>query len=430
MKRKVIKNVYSEAIGLAGGNQEENQNIIKVGMQGIRNIISVYHEGVGNCQKQPILMKQAIEDIEEQGSIEEIDSHVYYNRMRIWSFKQSVRKTNKQLLFLRIDDEYDQDQDGDGEYNEDDDQDEDEDEDEYYELEELEQYDNDNNDDDNEDNNTNTNREIEDEYQYKDGEEIIRSYSIEGIVVDQQWELFWHNINTYKQKLYEPLTGSRKDIQDLIKEKDDICKKIMNMFEGHKDDNARIRVLNNGVINGLLYIFMSQKLNTIKATQARALLALTVPGNDELKQRIVELKPFPAILRLMDHEDSDIIGIAVVILFNLILIKSTESTYIQHPYFGVLQACGGIEKIIATFRENQEQIIKDTASFCIGHLYRAKEIPNDEIRRDIIRHLKLVNFNHKNTFYLAQACLDNLMLNEVNRADINSIDQQMDQILQ
>ncbi|KAA6384667.1 MAG: hypothetical protein EZS28_019807 [Streblomastix strix] len=119
MKRKVIKNVYSEAIGLAGGSQEENQNIIKIGMQGIRNIISVYHEGVGNCQKQPILMKQAIEEIEEQGSIEEIDSHVYYNRMRIWSFKQSVRKTNKQLLFLRTDDEYDQDQDGDGEYNED-----------------------------------------------------------------------------------------------------------------------------------------------------------------------------------------------------------------------------------------------------------------------------------------------------------------------
>ncbi|KAA6331446.1 MAG: hypothetical protein EZS28_053386 [Streblomastix strix] len=92
-----------------------------------------------------------------------------------------------------------------------------------------------------------------------------------------------------------------------------------------------------------------------------------------------------------------------------------------HPYFESINTLGGVEKVFSLFRRNASKHSKDQAAICIGQIFRAKEIVDADMRREIIAHLKLlindpvdwVKINQKQALrFLAQ--------NAVNRAEIES----------
>ncbi|KAA6329625.1 MAG: hypothetical protein EZS28_053586, partial [Streblomastix strix] len=113
--------------------------------------------------------------------------------------------------------------------------------------------------------------------------------------------------------------------------------------------------------------------------------------NDEINLLIFQKNPFPGLLRLFDHRDILVAANANATINN-ILIACVHTTPMNqpHPYFESINTLGGVEKIFSLFRRNASKHSKDQAAICISLLFRAKEIADVDMRREIIAHLKLL----------------------------------------
>lgn len=105
-----------------------------------------------------------------------------------------------------------------------------------------------------------------------------------------------------------------------------------------------------------------------------AFASITMSFNDILIL-LYQKKPFPCLLRLLDHTDIYIASDGILSILNILFggANITPNNSI-HPYYDAMNACGGIEKIMRLFMKNISKYTKDMAAICIGHLFRAREI--------------------------------------------------------
>lgn len=70
---------------------------------------------------------------------------------------------------------------------------------------------------------------------------------------------------------------------------------------------------------------------------------LTFSNDIKIKLLLLELNPYPALLRLLDHPDEFVVRRAISSIYNLLL-ADTNSTpsNTQHPHFEVMQTLNGI----------------------------------------------------------------------------------------
>jgi hypothetical protein len=134
-------------------------------------------------------------------------------------------------------------------------------------------------------------------------------------------------------------------------------------------------------------------LNEIPGNISSAFVDITSPSSNEISLLLFDKKPFPGLLRLLDHTDSFVASDGIVSILN-ILIGGTNTTPENslHPHYETINGCRGIEMIMKLFRKNGSKYSKNRAAICIGLLFRAREINDNQMRVEIIRHLKtLVN---------------------------------------
>ncbi|KAA6389712.1 MAG: hypothetical protein EZS28_014762 [Streblomastix strix] len=228
-------------------------------------------------------------------------------------------------------------------------------------------------------------------------------------------------LNEMKKILLKEERGSEIQIGVIKQNKIEICQKIIAKFIQNDDDiEGRKQALNAGIADALLKIFTTYPLESITQSHIWAFFELTYITDDQIKYDAFKNINFTGIVRLLDHHDIAIINRAVISIHNFI-IHGTNLTSISspHPYYQSLASCDGINKLFILFKKNLSKYSKDNASICIGHLFRAKEIPNTEMRKKVISYLKTaVNDSDSWMKRNSMKRLRELAQNVVNRAEI------------
>ncbi|KAA6386603.1 MAG: hypothetical protein EZS28_017871 [Streblomastix strix] len=184
-----------------------------------------------------------------------------------------------------------------------------------------------------------------------------------------------------------------EDQKNLIRRKKiEVCQNIVLKLLGVQNESSRIIAIEVGIIDSLIWIFASYPIEQIQPIHIWSFFTFTNQIGDETNQLIFNKKPYPQLLRLLDHPFTEVIDRSI---------------------------CGGIDKIFSLFQRNISKYSKDRACFCLGLLYKGQELPQS--MNSLIAYLKLllkddtewVNSN-------ARIVLQFLSLNAVNRLEIDN----------
>ncbi|KAA6382394.1 MAG: hypothetical protein EZS28_022080 [Streblomastix strix] len=225
-----------------------------------------------------------------------------------------------------------------------------------------------------------------------------------------------------EQDLKLSFEGTEEQKKDILKKQETDLLLIQVILKGRNDDELRKWILSTGIIESLLFIFSNRDLISITQTYSSAFFQLTNNLSDEVKLLIYNKKPYPGLIRLLEHTDNLISGDAIISIF-LILWAGANTTKKSdtnpHPHYESIQACDGLKKIIALFQKNVSKYSRDRSAFCIGFLFKAREITDPMMRQEIINHLKsLLNDQNDLAKERAKNALKYLALNAVNRSEI------------
>ncbi|KAA6376702.1 MAG: hypothetical protein EZS28_027771, partial [Streblomastix strix] len=197
------------------------------------------------------------------------------------------------------------------------------------------------------------------------------------------------------EELRKPISGPNDQKKKLLSTQEGQCSLLYIILKGRKDEALRKTMIDSEVADSLLFVFETRDLQTITKPISDAFFQLTVPCSDELKLMLYDKKPYPGLLRLLNHKDSKVIKDTILSISN-ILLAGTNTTAIDapHPHFDVMMKYNGVEQLFTLFqRTDVEQQARDWAAICIGRLFRANEIPKQQMRTEIINHLKTIICN-------------------------------------
>ncbi|KAA6364219.1 MAG: hypothetical protein EZS28_040255 [Streblomastix strix] len=221
--------------------------------------------------------------------------------------------------------------------------------------------------------------------------------------------------------LRQPLIGTQQQQQQIQKQQEDECRKLIIKYEGKKDDEGRLNIINSGIVDALIQIFLTRSLDVISKPYIQLFFIITTPSSNEIKLPIVPKNPYPSLIHILDHQDIEVAKYAILSMYNILAARSqTSPQNSTHPHFDAISDCDGINQIFRVFKRNDiGKYSKRIAAECIGHLFRAREITNSEMKREIIAHLKqIIMKREKEQMKQAVQALNRLALNAVNRAEI------------
>ncbi|KAA6403714.1 MAG: putative NEK/NEK2 protein kinase [Streblomastix strix] len=227
------------------------------------------------------------------------------------------------------------------------------------------------------------------------------------------------------EDLKKLLQGTDEEKKQLLEVQETDCKLIQRAFYGKKDDIGRKRIIQSGVIEGFNNVFENYDLNLITRTYSQAFFNIANNSNNEIIHLINNKKPYPGLIRLHEHTDKEIACDAIVSIL-LILQAGADSTSKSdpHPHYESVQQCDGIKKIFAQFKKNENKYSRDRSALCIGFLFKAREITDQTMRKEIIGHLKiLLSGSDAWVKKRAKDALQNLAQNDANRSEILNEDE-------
>ncbi|KAA6399436.1 MAG: hypothetical protein EZS28_005034 [Streblomastix strix] len=248
------------------------------------------------------------------------------------------------------------------------------------------------------------------EQQRKKADELLKRCQIPCSVLKQIGE-----------DLMKGVVGSEEEKKKIKQIQDYDAQLITRTFEQKQDAEGRRRIIQTSVIEGFLLIMEKRELNEIPRNISQAFAEITMT-TDEIKLLIYSKKPFPGLLRLLDHSDIFVACDGIGSILNILNGGSYTTPDNQlHPHYETMNACGGIEMIMKLFRKNIDKYSKNVSAICIGHLFRAREINDKQMFVEIIGYLKtLVNESELWTKLNSKCALRYLAQNGINRAEIES----------
>ncbi|KAA6399609.1 MAG: putative nek protein kinase [Streblomastix strix] len=224
----------------------------------------------------------------------------------------------------------------------------------------------------------------------------------------------------FTKDLEQKEPSDESEIQSARQKKEQICETVTQTFYNKLDDVGRQVAINSGLPQGLIFMFQNQPLESITRTHSMAFCVLTHTRNNDIWLQLGQFKPFPALSRLLTHSDVNVIHDAISSLSNIMTgATKTTSDVIAHPYYQDLMSCNGIQNIYMVFSKNYDKFSTDLSAFCISQAYRAKEISDPTMKREIIKYLKVqVNDQDKFTKNQSIMALNRLAYVAGNRQEI------------
>ncbi|KAA6352918.1 MAG: hypothetical protein EZS28_051555 [Streblomastix strix] len=151
-----------------------------------------------------------------------------------------------------------------------------------------------------------------------------------------------------------------------------------------------------------------------------AFFVFTYNTSKEIDLLIAEKKPYPSLIRLLDHQSISVVSRTANAIRNILIGGSYSSSVNQpHPHFQAVSSCGGIDKLYSLFKKNLSPGTKNNSAKSIGNLFKAKEITNIEMRKDIIAYFKAaLSSSEQQIKDNSKWILGLLAENSVNRSEI------------
>ncbi|KAA6365466.1 MAG: hypothetical protein EZS28_039007, partial [Streblomastix strix] len=245
--------------------------------------------------------------------------------------------------------------------------------------------------------------------------------------IQNLYALFLKNVSQFSKNVSAESIAQLYKAMELPNEmKKEIINHLKSIFtrsedDEKKDDEIRLRIINSGIVDALLHLFLTRDLNTITRAFSQAFFVLTYPLSNEITLSLFEIHPYPALIRLLNHSNKQIVDDLIASIYNIVIFGTdTPSISEKHPHFAEIQSCDGIRKLFDLFKRNDiSKFNKDTTAECIGKLFRAQEIPDKQMRTKIIAHLKaLLNSFDDWEKIIAKKALKGLSQNAVNRTEI------------
>ncbi|KAA6389039.1 MAG: hypothetical protein EZS28_015434 [Streblomastix strix] len=146
-----------------------------------------------------------------------------------------------------------------------------------------------------------------------------------------------------------------------------------------------------GTVDALLLLLSTQPLEMISLSHIYAFFIFTNSFSDEIGEMLYNRNPYISLIHLFDHQDFFIINRSAISMWNLLNngVRIRPLTASHQQYQNMI-ACGGIKKLFILFKKYANKDIKISTSLCIGHLFRAKEITDQSMKREIISYLKML----------------------------------------
>ncbi|KAA6338813.1 MAG: hypothetical protein EZS28_052668, partial [Streblomastix strix] len=193
-----------------------------------------------------------------------------------------------------------------------------------------------------------------------------------------------------KNELQIEEKGTNSQIEEIRKKKIDVCQGIIiALSDGEKHLENKQQIIEAGVVDALLCLLSTQPLESITLSHIWAFFVFTFPASNEIELLLAEKNPYPALIRLLDHQSISVVSKTTNAIRNIIAGGSNSTPVNQpHPDFQAVASCGGIEKLYQLFKKNLSQGTKNGSALSIANLFKAKEITNIEMRKDIFAYLK------------------------------------------
>ncbi|KAA6372378.1 MAG: hypothetical protein EZS28_032096 [Streblomastix strix] len=201
-------------------------------------------------------------------------------------------------------------------------------------------------------------------------------------------------LNEYELKrieydLKQPIERTQEQQKEILQKQETDLLLLSSVIEGRNDIELIKRIISSGIVESFLLIFTKRDLNSITRTYLSPLFDLTNNSSDEVKLLIAEKKPYPGLIRLLEHTNNNIAGDAIVSIFNIQLSgTNTTKESDPHPHYESIQESDGIKKIFALFQKNKSKYSRDRSAISLGYLFRAREITDPIMRQEIINHIK------------------------------------------
>ncbi|KAA6391413.1 MAG: hypothetical protein EZS28_013058, partial [Streblomastix strix] len=242
------------------------------------------------------------------------------------------------------------------------------------------------------------------------------------------------NFSSINEVLQKPLDGTQKQINDVLKKQENVCIKLNEMFKDREDDEGRQFANQAGIVDSLLKIYSTYDLNLINHSFTSAFVAITQPCSVNIREQLFRDNIYTTLFRLLKYkgQDKHVVIDALMSIFYILSALAIKSKQLEtHPHFEMVNKQQGVLKLYKLFLESRDNESKDYSAFCIGLLYRSKEI-DYSMREDIIEYVKsrisIPLYYAKDQVKLVLSCLAR---NQVNYAQIfkfNLADYQVEMI--
>ncbi|KAA6393260.1 MAG: hypothetical protein EZS28_011214 [Streblomastix strix] len=217
-----------------------------------------------------------------------------------------------------------------------------------------------------------------------------------------------------------PFVGSETEKQNISKQQEDVCLKIITKLKDKTDDEGRESAINAGVAQELSYILESRNLSEVSLPLIEAFDCISFPGDKIDFRPIIYEKydPFPGILRLIELQNNEMLRVVIKIIGSIIN-GGISDKYSEHPYYESIISINGGNKIFSLFqRKDVDNNIRNIAAISIGRLFKSQELP-ETMKQPIIDHLKSIT-SDQDYWTRSQSILsiDYLAQNEDNYTEI------------
>ncbi|KAA6378574.1 MAG: hypothetical protein EZS28_025900, partial [Streblomastix strix] len=139
------------------------------------------------------------------------------------------------------------------------------------------------------------------------------------------------DLKSIAEELRNPFRDSLEQKKEIQSKQEEKCNLLNVILEGRNDDELRKTIINSGIVDSLFFIFDTRDLSSITAPYVDVIQQLTL-GSDEVRLLLYSKKPYPYLLRLLNHSDNEVLEQTINSINNILLAGSnTTPSSSKHP---------------------------------------------------------------------------------------------------